>query len=187
MLRFPPLARPPSGPDGQRQVETVLGLPPRARPPSGPDGQHQVEKTLGFPPLARPAEVGGRAAAAAVYPPGLIVAIVRGLQAQREEDCRRGKVICPLSTAITQAASDNVAELDAIENAKVVRDEYSGEPLDAKLVKQGMHEELQYFQSKNVWKVVPRSRAAGRRVIGTRWVCSNKGDADNPEIRCRLV
>ena len=27
----------------------------------------------------------------------------------------------------------------------------------------------------------------GARVIGTRWVSCNKGDADNPDIRCRLV
>ena len=44
-----------------------------------------------------------------------------------------------------------------------------------------------YFKTKSVSKVVPRTQAAGRRVVGTRWVSCNKGDAEHPEIRCRLV
>ncbi len=46
---------------------------------------------------------------------------------------------------------------------------------------------LHFFHSKGVWRVVPRAHAAGRRVVGTRWVSCNKGDAEHPEIRCRLV
>ena len=46
---------------------------------------------------------------------------------------------------------------------------------------------MEYFRKKGVWKVVPRHRAKGRRVVGTRWVSCNKGDWVDPEIRCRLV
>jgi hypothetical protein len=125
--------------------------------------------------------LGGRAAGAAVYPPGLVLAIVRGLQAQREEDHAMGRAACPLSTAIQQAVADPVW------SSPTVYDEYSGEPLDEKLTKQAKDEELRYFHSKGVWRVVPRAQAAGRRVVGTRWVSCNKGDAEHPEIRCRLV
>ena len=47
--------------------------------------------------------------------------------------------------------------------------------------------ELDYFASKGVWRVVPRTRANGQRVVGTRWVNCNKGDAARPEVRCRWV
>ena len=47
--------------------------------------------------------LGGRAAAAAVYPPELVLAIVKGLQAQREEDARLDKAAPPLSVAILEA------------------------------------------------------------------------------------
>jgi hypothetical protein len=53
--------------------------------------------------------LGGRAAAAAVYPPELVVAIVRGLQAQREEDCRAAGVRPPLSAAILEAVTGETA------------------------------------------------------------------------------
>ena len=136
------------------------------------DGKHAHTRLLG-----------GRAGAAAVYPPEMVVAIVRGLQAQREEDARTGRTEAPLSAALTQAMSlENPAWSD-----KVVRDEYTGEPLSHELVRRGKAEELKHFKSKNVWREVPRSRAAGKRVVGTRWVCSNKGDEENPEVRCRLV
>ena len=93
----------------------------------------------------------------------------------------------PLSSAIAEAASCNIDELRALQFAKVTHDEYTGELLDQKLVQAGKAEELRYFRSKRVWGGVPRSRAAGGRVVGTRWVCSNKGDAEHPGIRCRLV
>jgi hypothetical protein len=130
---------------------------------------------------------GRRAAAAAVYPPELVAAIVRGLQAQREEDSKMRGCAPPLSAAIMQAIVHDAPKAHAFKNAKVVYDEYTGEPLDADLVRKAMEEELNYFKTKNVWKVVPRSQAAGRRVVGTRWVSCNKGDTEHPEIRCRLV
>ena len=78
-------------------------------------------------------------------------------------------------------------DVRGIESAKATYDEYTGEPLNANLVQKAKQEELDYFEAKDVWRVVPRERARGRRVIGTRWVNCNKGDADHPEIRCRLV
>ena len=51
----------------------------------------------------------------------------------------------------------------------------------------GKQEELKYFASKEVWKAVPRPRAAGAKVIGKWWLCCNKGDSTNPDARCRLV
>ena len=66
------------------------------------------------------------AQAAAEYPPEMVVAIIRGLQAQREEDARAGRTEVPLSKALVQAM-----ELEKpLWSDKVVRDEYTGVPLD---------------------------------------------------------
>ena len=107
--------------------------------------------------------LGGRARAAARYPPELVLAIIRGLQARREADARARGEKMPCSEALVQA----VAVDRAAWNDKIVLDEYTGEPLDTELVRKGKDE--------GMWEVVPRSRAAGRRLVGTRWVCSNKG------------
>ena len=75
----------------------------------------------------------------------------------------------------------------ALRDIKLTRDEYTGEPLDESLVAKAKQEELRFFRSKGMWRIVPRSRAEGQRIVGTRWVSCNKGDAAHPEIRCRLV
>ena len=171
---------------GMRAVDADGVERPVKKPTRWMSNAPRLLRSLGFRCDGKHAHtrlLGGRAGAAAVYPPEMVVAIVRGLQAQREEDARAGRTEAPLSAALTQAMSlENPAWSD-----KVVRDEYTGEPLSHELVRRGKAEELKYFKSKNVWREVPRSRAAGKRVVGTRWVCSNKGDEENPEVRCRLV
>ncbi len=72
--------------------------------------------------------LGGRAAAAAIYPPDLSVAIVRGLQAQREEDSTITGSAPPWSTAIMQAILSDAPEAHAFHNAKFVYAEYTGQP-----------------------------------------------------------
>ena len=129
---------------------------------------------------------GNRAARAAIYPPDLVEVIVRGLQLQRECDHQAGCAECPLNSALAQALTDEEG-IRTFQMVKEARDEYTGEELDAALVHEAKKEELAYFKSKRVWRVVPRHRARGQRVVGTRWVNSNKGDHEHPEIRCRLV
>ena len=73
------------------------------------------------------------------------------------------------------------------ERARPTYDEYTGEELLPNLVAAGKQEELKYFASKEVWKAVPRPRAPGAKVIGTRWVCCHKVDRINLDVRCRLV
>ena len=67
--------------------------------------------------------MGARAAAAAVCPPELVLALARGLQAQREEDCKVAGIHPPLSAAIVQAVTGDIAGLKAVSVAKVVCDE----------------------------------------------------------------
>ena len=129
----------------------------------------------------------GRAAGAAIYPPELVAAIVRGIQPQVEADTRRShddnkNIDLNFSPELKAAMG-----LSEEERARPTYDEYTGEELPPNLVATGKKEELKYFASKQVWRAVPRPRTPGVKVIGTRWVCCNKGDSINPDIRCRLV
>jgi len=69
-------------------------------------------------------------------------------------------------------------------------DDLTRQQLPSLLVKAARKKELEYFQSKCVWKRVPISeshRVMGRPPVTVRWVDVNKGDDENPEIRSRLV
>ena len=66
-------------------------------------------------------------------------------------------------------------------------DEYTGILLPKDLVRQAKKDELEFVRSKRVWRIVPRSHAGRRRILGTLWASCNKGDELHPEIRCRRV
>ena len=46
-----------------------------------------------------------------------------------------------------------------------------------------------FFDKLGVYDRVPREeqQRTGGKIIGTKWIDVNKGDVDNPNIRCRLV
>ena len=72
---------------------------------------------------------------------------------------------------------------------EVYLDEYTREPLPHELVCQAIREELEYFNSR-VWELADVKAVMADReskVVRTRWVICNKGDADEPDIRARLV
>ena len=57
-------------------------------------------------------------------------------------------------------------------------DEYTGLPLDPKLVANSRREDIQFMEALGVWVFRPRSEAierTGRPPMGTRWVGCNKG------------
>ena len=69
-------------------------------------------------------------------------------------------------------------------------DDIAGQPLDPALVREARRRELEYFESKGVWKLQryeEARRLTGRRPISVRWVDVNKGDDKSPNIRSRLV
>ena len=69
------------------------------------------------------------------------------------------------------------------------KDEYTGEVLPMGHVRNAMLDELEYFCDK-VWVGVPLEEARNDpdgKIIGSRWVNSNKNDINDPDVRCRLV
>ena len=66
----------------------------------------------------------------------------------------------------------------------------TGQPLPPDLVKKGRKVELDYFHDKGVWTKRPYAeakRVTGKPPISVRWVDTNKGDNECPNVRCRLV
>jgi hypothetical protein len=75
-------------------------------------------------------------------------------------------------------------------NADRYVDDLTGLPLPPDLCKAARRKELEYFKSKGVWEMRTINEARmkmGRRPISVRWVETNKGDDEHPNIRSRLV
>ena len=68
-------------------------------------------------------------------------------------------------------------------------DDVSGQALDANEVARARAKEMSYIADKEVWRKIPRSAAQrnGWKVIPTRWIDINKGSAQDPCYRSRLV
>ena len=66
-------------------------------------------------------------------------------------------------------------------------DDVRGGWLDEEEVRKARQEEVGYMQKEQLWDEVPREDADGHRIVSVKWVDTNKGTADQPEIRCRLV
>ena len=70
------------------------------------------------------------------------------------------------------------------------KDDLTGQVLRDDLVEKARAVELQFFNSKGVWRKAPKAQArrdTGRSPISVRWVDVNKGDEINPNYRSRLV
>ena len=79
-------------------------------------------------------------------------------------------------------------ELDALvfkDGISTARDDVSGKELVPKLVQEARDEEISYPMKRGVYDVVPRDHQlqTGGKLIGTRWVDVNKGDAETPDCR----
>ena len=94
-----------------------------------------------------------------------------------------------------QVADDDLAVLEATYGPEQgysgkYKDDLTGQVLKDALVLQARAVELEYFNSKGVWKKVFRNlarTASGKSPISVRWVDTNKGDELNPNYRLRLV
>ena len=165
-------------------------------------GEHSHTRLLG----------GCRAAAAALYPPGLCRAILRGIARQYRLDgkvvpagvgraCRHGSSVVDLSES-SLAAVQRTPTVERVEvegapsrvedegAAPEFWDEISGEALPTHLVQASRAEELKFMSDWEVWEEAPVAechQVTGRKPLGGRWVDVNKGDARAPVVRCRYV
>ena len=155
--------------------------------------------------------ISGRASACEEYPPALEAAIVNGLTDQlrydgllvpgqigllspeHEEIAGRAEESAPAAVqALTE--TDDLHE-DSVRpqfesDGETFVDTVTGVRLDPNLVRAARQKELETIREFKVYVKVPISEAystTGKPPIGCKWVDTNKGDAQRPNYRSRLV
>ena len=130
--------------------------------------------------------MGGRASPMERYPPKLVAAVLKALRADLVLDGSLGAL----------EARPTVEEQDAVTTAakggeyKTVLDRVTGEVLDPASVAAAREEEMKYYRDLDVFKYALEAEAVentGCAPISVEWVNTNKGDAERPDVRCRLV
>jgi hypothetical protein len=112
-------------------------------------------------------------------------ALAEGIRKQSEVDTLR---VCRVKVLSTVNHEDIKAPEHEEDSDQAAWDDMSGVPLDPKLVKAARQEEIEYVKKRNVYTKVKRSEVpSGAKVIRVKWVDVNKGDANNLDIRSRLV
>ena len=154
--------------------------------------------------------VGGRCKDAAMYPHGLVRAILKGIALQAEEDSQaktsRDQILAmpmyspqapmegfgpPTHSSVPKFNKKGSVPITYEESNYKSRylDEYTGETLAPHLIRPAIEDELNYFNSK-VWELstIDEMRKVPDYVlVRSRWVLCNKGDANAPDVRARLV
>ena len=159
--------------------------------------------------------VGGRCEEAAFYPLPLVKAVLKGIRATAEADQLRARLMEKAREyihAVTDSAGTIPTTTESLPRpptSSIQRvtggvlpiqyhpqnfkpryvDEYTGEVLDPLLVQAAIMEELNYLNDV-VWDVETKTSMTAvldHIFVRSRWVLCNKGDADSPDIRARLV
>ena len=126
---------------------------------------------------------GQRAKMAQKYPVALVEAILKGLK----KELRANALISSTEEMISGPSPDDYVDWEQqISEEDLVYDDASGALLDADLVKKGKQEELEWMRKERVYERIPMKDVNGP-LLKLKWVIVNKGDADHPKIRCRLV
>ena len=133
---------------------------------------------------------GSHARRAAVYPPGLCRAIIKGIMEQLKAD----DLLIDGCYGV-QVPNDDAEVLREMYGPAQgysgrFKDDLTRQVLKDELVHAARAKELAYFTSKGVWRKVSKAVArakTGKSPISVRWVDVNKGDELQPNYRSRLV
>lgn len=85
--------------------------------------------------------------------------------------------------------SDPVQEIEFQQSLRGI-DDVSGESIDPVLIQRAREGEMAGFRKPEVYTYAPRGEAkndSAGKFIGVRWVDRDKGSAEHPDVRCRLV
>ena len=101
-----------------------------------------------------------------------------------------GELLC-----LTQNDPDEMADILELcnlelESEEVAYDDVKGGTLPVHQVKAGREEEMAYARDRHLYdykSVEECLRRTGKQPIPTKWVDTNQGDDDRPEVRARLV
>ena len=141
--------------------------------------------------------ISGRPKNAAIYPSGFCRDLIKGFIMNRNRknagvkwsgdigsfEKQRAAVGSLLNFARSDLCDPEEEEL----NGRFV-DDIKGCELDPVLTRAARKEELDEFKKRQVYDVVPRTEMQrGSKIVGVRWVETDKGTPDVPRVRSRLV
>ena len=156
--------------------------------------------------------LGGRASHAAFYPLPLLQAILEGMNdteqasqsvatmVESEYDVSLSMSLCSAVSSLEPESQEMVGSIPKESGGsvqikyemknfrQVYLDEYTREEIPHHLVQQAIVEELNYFNDR-VWELSDKTALSypQSKTIRTRWVITNKGDNEHPDVRARLV
>ena len=89
-----------------------------------------------------------------------------------------------------EAREEEEGEMDRTQQTETFRDTVTGEVIPTTLVQEACKEEVEFMDEWGVGELKPISEAkkrTGKRPITGKWVLRNKGDKQNPIVRCLHV
>ena len=131
---------------------------------------------------------GGRAHYAQIYPEKLCLAILKGLR--KELMANKHMILGSIGTTCEDPSERAYQDYLALLGAGGFIDDVTGQTLPPELVRAGRLDEKAGVLKHNVFTKGPTKQCfdrTGSPPIGTRWVETNKGDEDNPDVRWRWV
>ena len=141
----------------------------------------------------------GRASACQVYPRKFCAEICLGLKEELASTALGSvskldtlDVVRELLEVFEQHPHDNEAAkereyMEHLYSGREFFDDVHGKALDKDLAIEARRLELECFHKMCVYTKVPRSQAGSSKVITTKWIDTDKGHAENPNYRARLV
>ena len=141
--------------------------------------------------------ISGRAKNAAKYPQGLCQAIIKGFNMYRrrqelgikwrgELDTFEKDIVC--ARALLNFARADLCDPEEEELHGRFIDDIKGCELNPALTRAARREEIDEFRKRRVYDVCPRSSIPrGAKIVGVRWVETDKGSVEAPRVRSRLV
>ena len=117
--------------------------------------------------------------------PGSTVSVMPNVEELR---CRLYKAMKDVQGLLNDQDFDKIAEdSPAREGEEMVAGDAKNGSIPMSLVNQAKLEERKCVEGMKVCEVIDRKMTEGCRVIGTRWVVTNKGTAEEPNVRARWV
>ena len=111
--------------------------------------------------------------------PLVVISNVEEVRSRARKAMQQMEILKP--DALDRIVEESIGE----EMEEMVADDAKKGEIPVRLVRQAKGDERKYIEKMRVFEVVDRREAQGKRVIGTRWVVTNKGTAENPNVRAR--
>ena len=97
-----------------------------------------------------------------------------------------GEVIRELLEVLEPHPHEDIEYMEYLYSGNAFFDDVHGKWLDKSRAIEARRLELKFFRKMGVYTKVPRTDADGNDIITTRWIDTDKGDDDNPQLQVKI-